>query len=769
LKRKAIYLLYRILQTLASPVILFYLFLRALRNRKYFPTLRERFGELSPLWQQTVSASIWLHAVSVGEVLAALPLIQELKKRNPLIPVFVSTATLAGRQTAAMRLETSVDGVFYAPLDFVWVVRRVLRRLRPSVVVVLETEIWPNLFNEAKRIGCGLIVVNGRISDRALPRYRRFAPLFSSVLELCDQILAQSSEMRNRFIEAGAPRWSVESGGNLKYDFAAPAMTPNSFVESGGERPIWIAASTSADDSIAEEDFVIAAQRGLPEWRLIIAPRKPERFEDVARRLANSGLRWTRRSALDDPEADILLLDSIGELSGLFAAAKAVFMGGTLASLGGHNILEPAIFGKPIIAGPHMENFRDIAEDFERHRAFARIASGEQLRDAILGADPAMGERALLAAAEKRGATSRTADAVMVLYDSCYPCERRPQPGYAFLWSLSQIWRVGSAIDRGRKRHRMQQLPAPVVSVGNITAGGTGKTPVIIELTRDFCAAHPGVLTRGYGRSTKDTVLLLNRAKPVSFTGDEAQLCNQAGRVPVGIDGNRYRAGTQLLAASDVGLLFLDDGYQHLQLHRDFDLVLIDGLQPFGKGHLLPLGRLREPLEGLARANAFVLTRIKETPNVRAIESVLRRYNSDAPVFHSRIEIRQWLGCDGVCLRPTGLKGTPAVAFCGLGNPESFWRSLHRVGVEPIEKHNYEDHHSYTPAEMRRLGRHALDVGASVLVTTTKDAVNLPADYQAMIAPLKLYWLEIGVEIDRRDELISLISRTVLPAKGSAG
>jgi 3-deoxy-D-manno-octulosonic-acid transferase len=769
LKRKAIYLLYRFLQTLASPVILFYLFLRALRNRKYFPTLRERFGELSPSWQQTVSASIWLHAVSVGEILAALPLIQELKKRNPLIPVFVSTATLAGRQTAAMRLEKSVDGIFYAPLDLVWVVRRVLRRLRPSVVVVLETEIWPNLFNEAKRLGCGLIIVNGRISDRALPRYRRFAPLFSPVLELCDRILTQSGEMRNRFIEAGAPRWSVETGGNLKYDFAAPAMTQNSFIETRRERPIWIAASTSADDAIAEEDFVIAAQRGLPGWRVIIAPRKPDRFEDVARRLAKSGLRWTRRSALNDPEADVLLLDSIGELSGLFAVAKVVFMGGTLASRGGHNILEPAIFGKPIVAGPHMENFRDIEEDFGRHRAFARIASGDQLRDAILAADSAMGERALAAAAEKRGATSRTADAVMELYDSCYPSERRAQPAYAFLWGLSQIWKLGSAIDRARKQQRMQKLPVPVVSVGNITTGGTGKTPVIIELTRDFCAAHPAVLTRGYGRSTKDTVLLLNRAKPVLFTGDEAQLCNQAGRVPVGIDGNRYRAGTQLLAAADVGVMFLDDGYQHLQIHRDFDLVLIDGLQPFGKGHLLPLGRLREPLEGLARANAFVLTRIKDTPNTRAIESVLRRYNSAAPVFHSRIEIRQWISCDGVCLRPTELKGTAAVAFCGLGNPESFWRSLHRAGVEPLDKHSYEDHHSYTPAEMRRLARHAIDVGASVLLTTAKDAVNLPPDYQAIIDPLKLYWLEIGVEIDRRKELVALISRTALPATGSAG
>ncbi len=637
-----------------------------MRNPKYFPTLRERFGVLPPSWQQTVSASIWLHAVSVGEVLAALPLIEELKKRNSLIPVFVSTTTLAGAETAHKRLDGIANGVFYAPFDVAWSVRRVLRRLRPSVVIVLETEIWPNLFNESRRLGCGLIIVNGRISDRALPRYRRFAPLFSTVLELCDRILTQSDEMTRRFIAAGAPAANVETAGNLKYDFAVPATPPNSFIDADHARPIWIAASTSADDSIVEEEFVIAAQRALPGWRLIVAPRKPERFDDVARRIANSGLRWTRRTALNDPQADVLLLDSIGELSGLFACAQVVFMGGTLAAMGGHNILEPAIFGKPVIAGPHMENFRDIAEEFERHQALKRISSGDQLRDAILTADPAMGERAYIAARERRGATARTVHAVIALYDSCYPSHRRPQPAHAFLWLLSQIWKVGSARDRDRKRKRMQRLPVPVVSVGNITTGGTGKTPVIIELTRDFCASNPGVLTRGYGRSTKDAVLLLNRAKPVSFTGDEAQLCNQGGRVPVGIDGNRYRAGAQLLAAADIGMLFLDDGFQHLQLHRDFDLVVIDGLHPFGGGDLLPLGRLREPIEGLARAHAFLLTRTKATPNTLAIESVLRHYNPGAPVFNARIAIRHWMGCDGKCLRPNELKSTAALVLLAV-------------------------------------------------------------------------------------------------------
>ena len=753
------------MQGLASPAILVYLLLRGLRNRQYYSTLSERCGHLPPSFQQTISASIWLHAVSVGEVLAAIPLIEELKRRTPATPIFVSTTTLAGRETAGKRLASLADGVFFAPFDFVWAVRRVLRQLRPAVVIVLETEIWPNLFREVKRTGGGLILVNGRISDRALPRYRRFKVLFAEILALCDCILTQSEEMKQRFIHAGAAATLVEVGGNLKYDFAPAVAAADSpavrFIEADRSRPLWIAASTSADDYLAEEDFVIAAQRGLHGWRLIVAPRKPERFEDVAGRLARAGLRWTRRSALDDWNADVLLLDSVGELSGLFPYARAVFMGGTLADRGGHNILEPAIFGKPVVAGPHLENFREIAEHFERRQAIRRIASGEELRDAVAGAaaDPALGDRALAAAEEKRGAAAVAANAVMELYDAVYPRTRRAQPAYAFLWSLSLLWKLGSAIDHWRKRAHARKLPVPVISVGNITAGGTGKTPVTIELLRSFQKLGPGLLTRGYGRDVRQNVMVCHQdgRMPVSITGDEAQLCRRETGVPIGVGANRYEAGKELLAAAHVRLLVLDDGYQHLQLHRDFDLVLIDALNPFGGGYALPLGRLREPLRGLKRASAFVITRTDEAPNTKAIESILRRCNATAPVFRARTVARCWTGPGGATLDAKQLDAVRAVAFCGLANPESFRRSLNRAGIKPLDWHAYEDHHRYTPSEIRRLARHATDVGADFLLTTAKDAINLDADYPSIIGSVKLYWLEIDIAIDRREELLALI------------
>jgi 3-deoxy-D-manno-octulosonic-acid transferase len=773
LKRKAIFLLYRVLQALVSPVFLLYLLWRSVRNSAYLQSLPERFGFLPFPWRQTVPGAIWLHAVSVGEVLAAAPLIEELRHTAPDTPLFLSVGTLTGRAVAEKRVAGTVRGVFYAPFDFVWIIRRVLRLLRPSAVVILETEIWPNLFNEAARIGCGVMLVNGRISDRALGRYRRFRIFFSAVLSLCDRILAQSDTMRARFAAIGAPPEVVETGGNLKYDFPPPTAPSDprlqDFVRAVPGKKLWIAASTSADREIDEEDAVIAAQRELPGWRLVVAPRHPERFGAAAGKLRASGLRWTRRTALDNPQADVLLLDSIGELSGMFAFADAVFMGGTLAQKGGHNVLEPAVFGKPIVAGPHLENFPDIEAAFSAARAFLRITGGGELRNAIIAAaaDRHLGRRALEAAESQRGAAARCAKTVLDVCASKYPCYRPAQPGYAVLWFFSTIWRAASARDRNAKLRRRRALPVPVISVGNITTGGTGKTPVTIELLRAFQPVAPAVLTRGHGRSTKDVVVALpgDDMLPIDLTGDEAQFYLRAGFVPVGIAAERFDAGEALLAQFTPGLFLLDDGFQHLQLARNFDLVLVDALDPFGCGYLLPLGRLREPLDGLKRASAFLITHSDEAPSTRGIEFALRRYNPEAPVFKARTRPERWADATGNAWDLAHFADTPAVAFCGLGNPESFWRSLDSIGLHPVDCHNYGDHHRYPPAEVRRLARHAIQVGANVLLTTAKDSVNLPPDFESLISPLKLYWLEIRIEIERRDDLIRRIEAATEIAK----
>jgi tetraacyldisaccharide 4'-kinase len=281
-----------------------------------------------------------------------------------------------------------------------------------------------------------------------------------------------------------------------------------------------------------------------------------------------------------------------------------------------------------------------------------------------------------------------------------------------------------------------------------------------MELLRAFRDRKPGMLTRGHGRASHDNILFRpGEELPASLTGDEPQLCMQAEQIPIGIGKDRYAVGKELVESSDVGLLVLDDGFQHLQLHRDFDLVIIDGLRPFGGGHLVPLGRLREPIDGLSRADAFVITRANEVSNTDAIESVLRRYNPTASRFHARTVPLRWHSADGSLFEPRQLpiQDERVVAFCGLGNPQAFWKTLRGLGIEPQAFYDFDDHHRYSPSEIRRLAQHARDVGANVLLTTAKDAVNLEPHYVDILGDVRLYWLDIRTEIERSEELFALI------------
>ena len=620
-------------------------------------------------------------------------------------------------------------------------------------------------------MGCGLILVNGRISDRALPRYRRFAPLFSVGTSTVRRILVQSDEMKKRFEAAGAPPAKVRSGRQSEIRFRAIARStwihrPSRFIDANRAKPFWIAASTSADERIDRRRCGHCGAARSYRMATDYCPAQARTFRRGGESAGTIGIELdaaqrSRRCPAPTCCCSIPSANSaacfLTRVSYSWAARWRISEGTTF--------FEPAIFGKPVIAGPHMENFREIAEHFDQLQAMLRIESGDQLGAAVEAAlvEPGIGDRARNAAEQKRGAAARSADAVLDLYDTTYPSERAAQPGYAFLWLLERVWLMGSARDRRKKSERMRRLPVPVVSIGNVTTGGTGKTPVSIELLREFRRMGAGLLTRGYGRTARDGVVFLEGADAISLalTGDEAQLCMREARVPVGIGPDRYATGMQLLQAAELRLLFLDDGFQHLQLHRDFDLVLIDALRPFGGGHLVPLGGLREPLDGLARASAFVITRADEAPNTRAIESVLRRYNHVAPIFHARTVAAGWRSDGEVSRNTEWMRDKRAIAFCGLGNPQAFWTTLRRLGIAPLARYDYGDHHQYSPSEIRRLARHAKDIGAELLLTTAKDAVNLDPHYASVLGDLSLYWLDIRTEIEGWDELLRLIRRCI--------
>ncbi len=758
-----------------------YFLFRGGRQRGYWRSLQQRFGFLPRLFRQTNPSAIWLHAVSVGEVLSCIEFLRRLRAEFPHSGLFVSSATLAGRAAAADKLQGIVDGVFYAPVDYVFAVRRVLRTLQPSIVIVAETEIWPNLFREVKRVGASLAIVNGRISDGAFQRDLRFRAVFAAALSHADVILAQTPPDADRFLALGGLPDRIRIGGNLKYDFEPRAAEPGSPVLAfvGRVRPaaVWIAASTmppAHPGDVDEDDAVIATCRTLnrPDLLLILAPRKPERFDAVAKKLEAARIPYARRSALPADPANVLLLDTIGELSGLFAAADVVFMGGTLAARGGHNILEPALFGKPVIVGPHMENFQAIADDFRAAGASVAIADSAALAGAVqrLLAAPVeardIGARARVCAEARRGATARALEDVRILYHSQVPRYRPAQPWFTIAWALSRAWAWGGRRRMARSLANRRKLDAPVVSVGNLTMGGTGKTPCVLRLTELLLGAarRPAILTRGYGRGSPDSHILVRPGADIraQHSGDEPKIFVRSGLAPVGIGADRFRTGADLLRHFDVDVILLDDGFQHVRLARDVDIVLIDALQPFGGGSLFPLGRLREPVDALARAQIVLITRSAFSDLPPAIERQVRRCNPSAPIFRASVEPRAWVehrtGREfAISARPFDRAG----AFCGLGNPQSFRRTLAALGVDPVDWVEFEDHHRYRPHELSRLAAQMGSRGAGALVTTEKDAVNLCEDCHDLVAPLVIYWLQVAMAIDREDEFLSAVQRLV--------
>ena len=423
------YLIY----SLATAVVLVacapYFVYQALRHSKYLGSLRQRLGYLPVSLNLDAEPSIWVHAVSVGEVLAARPLVGELRKQYPALRLYLSTTTRTGQQLARQSVP-DVDGTFYLPFDWTFTVRRTLQRVRPRLFVMMESEIWPNLLRECKVRGVKAVVVNGRISRRSFPRYRLVKRWFSRVLADVDRFCVQGDETARRLIALGADPGRVVVTGSLKFDALQTVPVPGRgpqrvlrFFRVRTGRPVLMAGSTLK----GEEETVVRAfnrLRATPGGQgalLVIAARHPERFAEVERLCRQEGLSTARRTELpidDEPRVDAVILDTIGELAHLYQIATAVFVGGSIVPAGGHNILEPAAHGKAIVFGPHMENFNEITETFLANDAAVRVQSEGELEEALLSlmGDPV--RRARLGAAARalvvanRGAKDKTLSAI---------------------------------------------------------------------------------------------------------------------------------------------------------------------------------------------------------------------------------------------------------------------------------------------------------------------------------------------------------------------
>jgi len=428
------YTIYSVLIVLFIAILSPYFLYQALRYRKYIRNLPQRLGYLPLSFNFDAEESIWIQAVSVGEVLTVRALLPQLRERYPRLRIFVSTTTMTGQNVARTNVQ-GVDGVFYFPLDLTFVVRRTLAVVKPRLFIMMETELWPNLLRECRRAGVKTVLVNGRISARSHPRYMLARRFFRRVLNDVDRCCMQSEESARRIIEIGAPRERVTVTGSLKFDsLEIPGSVPDRghnrvlrYFRIPPERPVIIAASTLRGE---EEPVLDAFQRIRATWGnalLIIAPRKPERFVEAERLAQQRGWRVARRKELPvdaEPRVDVVILDTIGELAQLYQIATLVFVGGSLADAGGHNILEPAVFGKPIVFGPHMHNFAEISRTFLENRGAVQVHSATGLETVLVDllSDPV--RRASLGAAARalveanRGARQRSLAVITQLLPS---------------------------------------------------------------------------------------------------------------------------------------------------------------------------------------------------------------------------------------------------------------------------------------------------------------------------------------------------------------
>lgn len=413
----------------AAPVLL------VRRGGHYRPTLAGRLGASGAERPGGSGATagrppVWIHAVSVGEVGVAATLIAALPAELPLL---VTTVTPTGHERAG-KLLAGRAALAYLPFDLGFAVGRFFRRWRPRALVLVEGDYWPLVLRAARRRGLPVVVINGRVGDRSFRRMRRLRPLLGPLFRPVGRFGVQTAEDRRRLLALGVPEGKIEVIGNIKFDTAPPPPNPGLdrlLAALAGGRPLLVAGSTMA----GEEEAVLDAFAGIggggggERALLVLAPRHPERCGEVERLLDARGLRWARRSALGGREAGeggaeesaaaagrpaVLLLDTLGELAGLYRHAAAAFIGGTLVPTGGHNPLEPARFGVPVAAGPSMTNFRDIAHRFDRAEAWRRVADAAELSEVWRrwlddpAAGRAGGERAAALVAENRGALART-------------------------------------------------------------------------------------------------------------------------------------------------------------------------------------------------------------------------------------------------------------------------------------------------------------------------------------------------------------------------
>ena len=808
-------LLYNIAAIVVVILIIPVFMVRAVRERGFVERIKQSLGFYPEHALDKVEKKdcIWVHAASVGEIVATSPLIKEFRKEFPKSPILISVVTTSGYEMAN-RIIKDADAIIYFPLDLPVLASHVLHRIQPRVYLPVETELWPNFLKAAREMHVPVMMVNGRISDRSVKQYKHLHSLLKDMIGTVKQFAMQSPIDADYIKRLGAPPERVIMTGNTKFDQTYTDVTPEEkkqileqmcLSDNGG---ILLAGSTHR----GEETYVLKAFAAVrekhPKAKLVIAPRELLRVPEVVHLCKKAGFHVGCRTALakqPDPTVDVVILDTIGELGKVYSIGDVVYVGGSLVMHGGHNILEPAAHGKAIIVGHYMFNFKDTHALFKNRNACITVKNSRELVQQVvkLFDDPEerhrMERETLKIVQENKGASRKSA---VILHHMLNEYERAAENLHhvrstqkitnlstyfidlvhqkevhgIFLNLLMFILHVFSLIYRElvdlklvsytKGIFHQKHLDCFVISLGNVTVGGTGKTPTAQRLARDIrdMGYRVVILNRGYRAKWHGDVGIVSDGRRLLMdaaeAGDEAfMLAKHLPNVPVLIGAKRSVTGQYAIDHFGAEVAILDDGYQHWELARDLDILLVDAVNVFGNGYILPRGTLREPLSHVNRADVCLLTKVDQAApgSCSYIRRTVQHYNPEIQILESVhrprsfIPLREWyedIGSTGVDVKY--FAGKRVVAVSAIGNPASFEQTLCDLGAVIIESLRYPDHHDYTTREITDVLDQAEAKNAEAVVITEKDAVKVPKEVLLTTHwPIPVY--VISVEVTFRD------------------
>ena len=673
------YFLYNILILIVFVLfVLPYYTYRLFTEKGFGRRFRQSLGNIDEKEIEKVKGKdcIWIHGASVGEIVATSPLVKQIRKEMPERPILVSAFTVGG-YNMAKQIIPEADAIIYFPLDLPFVAESLVKRIHPGVFMPVETELWPNFLRAIRERHIPVMMVNGRISEKSVKSYRYLYGIWDDMLNTVTRFCMQSSIDAEYITHLGADRDKIFVTGNTKFDQTYAEVTAEDLgkyreeLGIGDAYPVIVAGSTHPGEEKVLFQAFQSVRKEYPDARLVIAPRKTTRADEIAKLASSYGYETGFRSVMKEESSyrksyPVLLIDTIGELGRIYAIGDVVFVGGSFSNTGGHNVLEPAAHAKPILVGPSMQNFKDSYALLSKVKACKMVNNTTELTHEFLDImknderRKAMGEASMQVIRENRGADVRSIMYLKDLLDltavpakeyPVYPINTRnltdeggarlrhgdaviqyilqlaygpdtPFFGWlllALLRGMSYLYEFGVscklAMYNSGIMHK-EKLPCCVISIGNITVGGTGKTPTAQKMAGIVKAMgyRVVILNRGYRSHWGKEIGVVSNGEKIFMTayeaGDEAYLMAKTlPGIPVIIGKNRAVTGRYAVEKMNAEVIIMDDGYQHWQLERDLDVVLVDTLNMFGNGCVLPRGTLREPLENLSRGNIFLLTK----------------------------------------------------------------------------------------------------------------------------------------------------------------